>query len=140
MVSHAAGMSRIIEGLPTKSSKIRALDAAGYKRAEIARFWTYATSMSGTCWCRDRRKRKERARLNPMAPAMSTRRNCASPKTGASSSRRTCAGRCWSMKPASITARVVDGELRMLTPEAALRSLQRMVQRLCRRVFPSPVS
>lgn len=31
-------MSAIAEGLPTKSAKIRALDAAGYKRADIARF------------------------------------------------------------------------------------------------------
>lgn len=31
-------MAVIAEGLPTKSAKIRALDAAGYKRADIARF------------------------------------------------------------------------------------------------------
>lgn len=31
-------MTSIAEGLPTKSAKIRALDAAGYKRADIARF------------------------------------------------------------------------------------------------------
>ena len=31
-------MVEIAEGLPTKSAKIRALDAAGYKRANIARF------------------------------------------------------------------------------------------------------
>ncbi|MCY4397487.1 MAG: AbrB/MazE/SpoVT family DNA-binding domain-containing protein [Rhodospirillaceae bacterium] len=31
-------MEAIAEGLPTKSAKIRALDAAGYKRADIARF------------------------------------------------------------------------------------------------------
>jgi len=34
----AVEMRRIVEGLPTKSSKIRALDAAGCKRADIARF------------------------------------------------------------------------------------------------------
>ena len=31
-------MADVAEGLPTKAAKIRALDAAGYKRAEIARF------------------------------------------------------------------------------------------------------
>ena len=31
-------MAAVVEGLPTKSAKIRALDASGYKRADIARF------------------------------------------------------------------------------------------------------
>lgn len=31
-------MAEVAEGLPTKAAKIRALDAAGYKRADIARF------------------------------------------------------------------------------------------------------
>ena len=31
-------MAAVVEGLPTKSAKIRALDAAGYTRADIARF------------------------------------------------------------------------------------------------------
>ena len=33
-----ADMAAIAQGLPTKSAKIRALDAAGYARADIARF------------------------------------------------------------------------------------------------------
>lgn len=33
-----ADMAAIAEGLPTKSAKIRELDAAGYTRADIARF------------------------------------------------------------------------------------------------------
>lgn len=31
-------MAAVAEGLPSKSAKIRALDSAGYKRADIARF------------------------------------------------------------------------------------------------------
>ncbi len=37
MVNHS-DMSAVAHGLPTKAAKIRALDAAGYARADIARF------------------------------------------------------------------------------------------------------
>ena len=37
-MSQREKMAAVVEGLPTKSAKIRALDAAGYKRADIARF------------------------------------------------------------------------------------------------------
>src|SRR5438477_11235725 len=33
-----AGREKVVEGLPTKSAKIRALHRAGHSRAEIARF------------------------------------------------------------------------------------------------------
>jgi bifunctional DNA-binding transcriptional regulator/antitoxin component of YhaV-PrlF toxin-antitoxin module len=38
MAGSAQDMKRLTEGLPTKSAKIRALGAAGYKRQEIADF------------------------------------------------------------------------------------------------------
>ena len=38
MQASAVEMKRIAEGLPTIAAKIRALDAAGYKRADIAKF------------------------------------------------------------------------------------------------------
>ena len=37
MQANAAEMKRIVEGLPSTSAKIRALDAVGYARADIAR-------------------------------------------------------------------------------------------------------
>ncbi len=37
-MSQREKMAAVVEGLPTKSAKIRALDAAGYARADIARF------------------------------------------------------------------------------------------------------
>ncbi len=129
MVSHAAGMSRIAEGLPTKSSKIRALDAAGYKRADIARFLDIRYQHVRNVLVQGPPKsEKDRSPPQPDGPG-----NVESQKLRIAEDGRVVipADMRRAMlvdETGMITARVVDGELRILTPEAALRSLQRMVR------------
>ena len=49
MQLNAVEMNRIVEELPTISAKIRALDAAGYTRADIARFLGKALPACAEC-------------------------------------------------------------------------------------------
>lgn len=128
MVSHAAGMSRIAEGLPTKSSKIRALDAAGYKRADIARFLDIRYQHVRNVLVQGPPKSEKDRSAQPDGPG-----NVESQKLRIAEDGRVVipADMRRAMlvdETGMITARVVDGELRVLTPEAALRSLQRMVR------------
>jgi len=128
MVSHAAGMSRIAEGLPTKSSKIRALDAAGYKRADIARFLDIRYQHVRNVLVQGPPKSEKDRPAQPVGPG-----NVEPQKLRIAGDGRVVipADMRQAMlvdETGAITAWVVDGELRVLTPEAALRSLQRMVR------------
>ena len=121
-------MSRIVEGLPTKSSKIRALEAAGCKRAEIARFLGIRYQHVRNVLVQGLPKSETRQPAQPAKPG-----NVDSQKLRISEDGRLVIPS--EMRAAMLidetgvlTARVVDGELRVLTPKAALRSLQRMVQ------------
>lgn len=121
-------MSRIVEGLPTKSGKIRALDAAGCKRADIARFLGIRYQHVRNVLVQGPPKSKTRQPDQPVSPG-----NVDSQKLRIGEDGRLVVPA--EMRRAMlvdetgvITARVVDGELRVLTPKAALRSLQLMVQ------------
>ncbi len=127
MTLNANRMNDVVAGLPTKSGKIRALDAAGYKRADIARFL-------------DIRYQHVRNVLVQGPPKSEGNRSPAPPGPGNVDAQRLRVaedGRLVipaEMRSAMlvddsgvVTARVVEGELRLLTPKAAVAKLQRMV-------------
>ena len=66
-MSQREKMAAVVEGLPTKSAKIRALDAAGYARADIARFLDIRYQHVRTVLIQGPPKR-ERPAVPPAAP------------------------------------------------------------------------
>jgi len=130
MQANPAEMKRIVEGLPTISAKIRALGAAGYPRADIAKFLGK----------RYQHVRNVLVRSQPKSEVV--RDPCSVPdEPGNVGSRRIrilANGRIVipaQMRSAMLidgsgylTARVVEGELRMLTPRAAVLKLQKRMR------------
>ena len=128
MAPHAAEMSRIVKDLSSKSAKIRALDAAGCKRADIARFLGIRYQFVRNVLVNGPPKSELPRPTESNDPG-----NVESQKLRIAEDGRLVIPA--EMRRAmlvddtgAITARVVDGELRVLTPKAALRSLQRMVR------------
>ena len=128
MMSHATGMNRIVEGLQTKSSKIRALDAAGYRRADIARFLHIRYQHVRNVLVQGPPKSETAAPVRPDEPGNVDSQKLRIGEDGRLVVPLEMRAAMLIDKTGVITARVVDGELRVLTPKAALRSLQRMVQ------------
>ena len=130
MQANPVEMKRIVEGLPTISAKIRALGAAGYMRADIARFLGKRYQHVRNVLARDRPKSE------------ATQSQCSirdEPGDVESQKIRILAdGRMVipaKMRSAMLideggylTARVVEGELRVLTPKAAVFRLQRRLR------------
>lgn len=121
-------MSRMIEGLPTKSDKIRALDAAGCKRADIARFLGIRYQFVRNVLVQGPPKSKTRQPARPVSPGSVDSQKLRIGEDGRLVVPSEMRAAMLIDETGVITARVVDGELRVLTPKAALRSLQRMVQ------------
>lgn len=130
MQANPVAMRRVAEGLPTISAKIRALDAAGYACADIARFL-------------DRRYQHVRNVLVQGPPKSKPDQVGASMSDtpgNIESKTLQIAGNGRVVIPAEmrsamlvdvtghVTARVVEGELRILTPKAALLKAQKMVR------------
>lgn len=130
MQANPTEMKRIVEGLPTISAKIRALDAAGYMRADIARYLGK----------RYQHVRNVLVRSQPKSEVV--RDQCFVPdepgNVGSQRIRILANGRIVipaKMRSAMLidasgylTARVVEGELRMLTPKAAVLKLQKRMR------------
>ena len=130
MQANGDKMKRIAEGLPTISAKIRALDAAGYMRADIARFLGK----------RYQHVRNVLVRGRPKSEVV--RDPCSVPDepgdVGSQRIRILADGRIVipaKMRSAMLldesgylTARVVEGELRVLTPKAAVFKLQKRMR------------
>ena len=130
MSANAVEMKRIAEGLPTISAKIRALDAAGYPRADIAKFLGKSYQ----------HVRNVLVRGEPKSEA--ARDPCPIPdepgNVGSQRIRILADGRIVipaKMRQAMLieeggylTARVVAGELRLLTPKAAVFKLQKRMR------------
>ncbi|MGD9914837.1 MAG: AbrB/MazE/SpoVT family DNA-binding domain-containing protein [Rhizobiaceae bacterium] len=120
-------MRAVVEGLTTTSDKIRALDKAGFERADIARFL-------------DKRYQHVRNVLVGPTPKSSPRPAVegATPENIKARVQIGAGGRI--VIPAEIraamnvvegdilTARVVDGELQLFSQEAAIRKVQAMVR------------
>lgn len=128
MQLNAVEMNRIVEELPTISAKIRALDAAGYTRADIARFL-------------GKRYQHVRNVLVQPKPKAAQARSAVSDEPGDVESQKLhMAGDGRIVIPAEmrsamlidesgyLTARVVEGELRVFAPKAAIIKLQRMMR------------
>lgn len=130
MHANPAQMKRIVEGLPTISAKIRALDAAGYARAEIARFLGK----------RYQHVRNVLVRGQPKSEVVQDQCPVPDEPGDVGSQRIRILGDGRVVIPAKmrqamlieedgyLTARVVEGELRVLTPKAAVFKLQKRMR------------
>lgn len=130
MQANGDEMKRIVQGLPTISAKIRALDAAGYMRADIARFLGK----------RYQHVRNVLVRSRPKSEAAAGQ--CSTPDepgdVESQKIRLLADGRMVipaKMRSAMLideggylTARVVEGELRVLTPKAAVFRLRKRIR------------
>ena len=130
MQANSAEMKRIVEGLPSTSAKIRALDAAGYARADIARFLGK----------RYQHVRNVLVQGQPKSEAAQVRSALSDEPGDVESHQLHIAEDGRLVIPAAmrsamlidesgyLTARVVEGELRVFAPKAAVRKLQRMMR------------
>ena len=130
MQANPAEMKRIVEGLLTISAKIRALDAAGYPRAHIARFLGKSYQHVRNVLVRGRPKSEVVRGQRPILDEPGD--------VGSQRIRILTDGRMVipaKMRQAMLveeggylTARVVAGELRVLTPKAAVIKLQKKMR------------
>ena len=130
MQANVAKMKRIVEGQPSTSAKIRALDAAGYARADIARFLGK----------RYQHVRNVLVRGQPKSEAAQARSTPSDEPATVASQQLHIAPDGRLVIPAAmrsamliddtgcLTARVVEGELRVLAPKAAVIRLQRRMR------------
>ena len=130
MQANPVAMRRVAEGLPTISAKIRALDAAGYACADIARFLNR------------RYQHVRNVLVQPPPKSKSGQTGSSVSDTPGNTESRTLQvaknGRVVipvEMRSAMLVdatghvmARVVEGELRMLSPKAALLKAQKTVR------------
>lgn len=130
MPTDSVEMNRVVEGLPTISARIRALDGAGYARADIARFLGKRYQHVHSVLAPARRKA---GAAPPRSGAADRPGDVASQKLRVAEDGRIVIPA--EMRSAMLidesghlTARVVDGELRVLAPRAALFKLRRMVR------------
>ena len=130
MALHAAEMNRIIKDLPTKSAKIRALNAAGCQRADIARFLGIRYQFVRNVLVNGPPKSELPRPIESNDPG-----NVDSQKLRIAEDGRLVVPA--EMRKAMLvdetgvlTARVVEGELRILAPKAALARLQKMAAEL----------
>ena len=129
MTPDTAEMSRIVDDLPTKSCKIRALDAAGYKRADIARFLGIRYQFVRNVLVNGPPKSEAGKSPRTDEPGSIDSQKLRIAEDGRLVIPAEMRRAMLVDETGMITARVVDGELRVLTPKAALRSLQRMGQK-----------
>ncbi|MBU0581984.1 MAG: AbrB/MazE/SpoVT family DNA-binding domain-containing protein [Alphaproteobacteria bacterium] len=126
-------MREVVNGLETISDKIRALDAAGFARADIARFLDKRYQHVRNVLVSDRpAKRTQQPR--PDAPSASypgAARLKDRLQIGAGGRIVIPAEMRAAMGVAegdTLIARVVDGELSLLSPDAAIRKVQHLVR------------
>ena len=130
MEKHHVEMKRVTEGQPSTSAKIRALDAAGYGRADIARFLGKPNQHVRNVLVRGR-PRSELARNRSVSSDESGEVESQTIQISADGRIVIPAAMRSAMlidESGYLTARVVDGELRVLAPRAAMSRLRRMVR------------
>lgn len=128
--ANPVAMGRVAEGLPTISAKIRALDAAGYARADIARFLNRRYQHVRNVLVQQPPKSKSDQIGSDMADAPG---NIESKTLQVAKNGRVVIPvemRSAMLIDATghVAARVVEGELRILSPKAALLKAQKMVR------------
>ena len=123
-------MTRVAEGQPSISAKIRALDAAGYGRADIARFLGKRYQHVRNVLVRGHpRSRAARDRSGvPDAPGEVESRTIQISADGRIVIPAAMRSAMLIDESGHLTARVVDGELRVLAPKAALFRLRGMMR------------
>lgn len=131
MQANPVSMRRVTDGLPTISAKIRALDAAGYACADIARFLNR----------RYQHVRNVLVQGPPKSKPSQTDSNAPDTPGNIESKTLQVAQNGRIVIPAEmrsamlidatgyVAARVVEGELRILSPKSALLKAQKMVQK-----------
>lgn len=130
-------MKEIVKGLTTVSDKIRALDAAGFERADIARFLQKRYQHVRNVLVAGRSSRA--ASGQEKEPSQATLRLKARIQVGAGgrvvipAEMRTAMG---VGEGDILSAQIIDGELRLLSQETAVRKAQELV----RRYIPEGVS
>ena len=128
--ANPVAMGRVAEGLPTISAKIRALDAAGYACADIARSLNRRYQHVRNVLVQQPLKSKS-SQMDSDAPATP---GDIEPKTlrVAQNGRVVIPAEMRSAMlidaTGHVTARVVEGELRILSPKSALLKAQKMVR------------
>ena len=130
MQANPVAMKRVAKGLPTLSAKIRALDAAGYACADIARFLNR----------RYQHVRNVLVQGPPKSESGQVGTNVSNMPGNIESKTLQVAKNGRIVIPAEmrsamlvdtagyVMAQVVEGELRMLAPKAALLKAQKMVR------------
>ena len=118
-----------IEALPTKAAKIRALDARGFARAEIARFLDIryqhvrnVLERSSKGHARTAASLGSPAQLAPVSLTIDSQGRIQLPPEVRDAIALDPDGR--------VSARVEDGELHLITPRVALRKLRQMARDL----------
>ena len=130
MQANPVSMRRVTDGLPTISAKIRALDAAGYACADIARFLNRRYQHVRNVLVQGPPKSKS-GQMDSSAP--DTPGNIESKTLQVARNGRVVIPA--EMRSAMlidttgyVTASVVEGELRILSPKSALLKAQKVVQ------------
>jgi len=123
----AVEMRRIVEGLPTKSSKIRALDAAGCKRADIARFLDIRYQHVRNVLVQGPPKSEARKPARPPGPGNVPSQKLRIGEDGRLAIPSEMRAAMLVDDTGVLTARVVEGELRILAPEAVFAKLKEVV-------------
>lgn len=130
-------MTEVVKGLTTVSDKIRALDAAGFERADIARFLQKRYQHVRNVLVAGRSSRAASGQAKE--PSEATSRLKARVQVGSGgrvvipAEMRTAMG---VGEGDILSAQVIDGELRLLSQEMAIRKAQELV----RRYIPEGVS
>ena len=130
MQVNAIEMNRVVEGLPTTSAKIRALDAAGYKRADIARFLNkrYQHVRNVLVQGSPKSELAQDPSARPGEPGDVESRKLHIAEDGRIVIPAEMRSAMLIDESGHLTVRVAEGELRAIAPKAALYKLQRMVR------------
>ena len=130
MQANPVAMRRVAEGLPTVSAKIRALDAAGYACADIARFLNRRYQHVRNVLVQGPPKSKSGHAGSSVSdtPGSVESKTLQIAKNGRIVIPVEMRSAMLVDATGHVTARVVEGELRMLSPKAALLKAQKTVR------------
>lgn len=129
-MQNPADMQRVVDGLATVSARIRALHAAGYARADIARFLgkKYQHVRNVLMQGPPQSRTPDAGAAAPREPGNVTQQRLRIAPNGRLVIPAEMRAAMLIDDSGHLTARVVRGELRMLAPRAAVRKLQTMLR------------
>ena len=129
-MTDAVEMKRVVDGLTSISARIRALDAAGYARADIARYLGKKYQHVRNVLLQGPPKSEAAAARStaPQEPGNVEPQTLHVARNGRLVIPADMRSAMLIEDSGHLTARVVEGELRVLTPRAAVRKLQMMMR------------